>query len=132
MSENNKALYIECKVVQNDYELPICICQCNSENIIISEENPTTAVRKMLSAIKSIGKKKWSGYDFFGFVRKNVSSHLKAMLGKKQQEKTSFKGHEVLKKALAQRKYLSRWYKQQQQQIPNTGNHKPIDVRMHT
>lgn len=79
LCENNKTLYIERKVGR-DYELPIYTWQCSSENTItISEENPTGAVRKLLSATKSIGKKKW----------KNVSSHFKGNACKKQQYKSS-------------------------------------------
>jgi len=101
LCENNKTLYIERKVGR-DYELPIYTWQCSSENTItISEENPTGAVRKLLSATKSIGKKKW----------KNVSSHFKGNACKKQQYKSSSSNNfktirkycssRVLQKALA-------------------------------
>ena len=55
--------------------LPLFIC--SSPTCSISDHQISVCVKKLLQEIKCIGKKHWSGYDFYGITRANVKKVLK-------------------------------------------------------
>ena len=60
--------------VNSNGSMPVYKCVCEDVNFI--SLNPTICVKNALQSINCIGKKKWSGYDFFGFSQKQVFEKL--------------------------------------------------------
>ena len=60
--------------VNSNGSMPVYKCVCEDANFI--SLNPTICVKNALQSINCIGKKKWSGFDFFGFSKKQVFEKL--------------------------------------------------------
>lgn len=68
----------ECEVME-EFSIPIYKITCPSTNICIKDPVSSVAVQNFLAEMKSVGTKHWSGSEFFGFTRKEVSTHLRTM-----------------------------------------------------
>lgn len=69
-----KVFVVTCKVLLNG-PLPNYVCEANENSI--QSENITTAVSKILKSIGAVTLRHWSGYEFFGFHRKDVLNVLR-------------------------------------------------------
>ena len=71
---SGKVIVVNCKV-SNHGPLPNYVCEAN--DFSVRSENITTVVSKILKCLGAITKRHWSGYEFFGFHRKDVLKVLK-------------------------------------------------------
>lgn len=72
------SITIRCTIgIDDSCNLPLYTC--SSENEAYSDHQISTCVKKFLTKIGCLGKKHWSGFDFFGLSRKTVSNVLENM-----------------------------------------------------
>lgn len=73
----DKEIMLHCKVDLDHLQNIIFKCFTTDEPVIAIENvSPTVAVKNAFAALGVITKKKWSGYDFFGFMKQEVINGL--------------------------------------------------------
>ena len=77
--EHEKSVLVTCKVLASG-PTPQFICETNNSSV--QSDNITVAVSQMLSQIKAITKKHWSGFEFFGFYRADIMKILEKVVEK--------------------------------------------------
>ena len=71
---NGKVFVVTCKVSSHG-PLPSYVCE--ADEMSVSSENISTAVSNILKSVNAVTKRHWSGFEFFGFVRKDVLNVLR-------------------------------------------------------